>query len=925
MSKISLPHFVEGKWIWNSSLSSGAGTFLLMRQCFQINAPGMDNRLWITSSGAYQLFVNEHFIGFGPRARQGDRFCVDMYEISGELQSGSNAVSVIVYDDPMLVRDARHVPGMWCQVECDGRIRLKSDETWQIRNGSFMMTPRPRLCEGQRLTEYINNSDVPEHWTRAMYIPGGGWHAPDSCVDADGSGVTLTIHPLTPAMAGIPVDFTAGDHGKVVAEQAWTQVNFSTRHRNGSAACAAETYCYCNEPRETTVRISADEPFRFFCNGTELLAANAAYGETLLPLSLKAGWNRLLAVQTPGMSSMGIFLLFPELKKNEILWQTEPVEKGRPGWSVAGPLKLPLADATFSLKFERIPHGVYLPPEDVPMDQFLRLENAVLQADDSCSDPMTLRKGEYLRLSLDVLRYGYPVLMLDAGEGDEIDLAIGSCRSENGLPFYGERMRSTHRLRCRRGENCFRLFFPNEIMEILIHVRKASGKVRLLECYCEELNREPVHTTKFFSSEPLLDRLWNIGLNTLRRSSAFVPPLDVRTEHVTYLVDAYMDAVNMVATFGDNEYSATRLKQFADAQFENGDIPALSFAGGSRPQVPHLFFFPVWMSYNYRISGDLEALKALEPCLDQLLDFFYSLVDDEVGLIGDLDERLQLDSRLSIGKFSRESFPTYLNALFCLALISSADVFCSLHREGDADSALADASEIAARLRERNFDPEIHLFRRKTERNFGDEAIEHNLFANFMTLVGGLMQPDEFEIFFKTYFNEEPPFDRSEEARNPYFHFFFMETMFSLGKKEWACRYLLDYWSSRFCETSGSWLTWQGTPSAAALSFQNGNLVSPNIFLVREIAGIRAADPAFSSVYLSPALDMAQWIDMTLPTVSGNIRIRWEKLPDGGLDILIESTYPLRVLPEFTPELLSRTGFTLSENVTLLQREASRT
>jgi hypothetical protein len=327
------------------------------------------------------------------------------------------------------------------------------------------------------------------------------------------------------------------------------------------------------------------------------------------------------------------------------------------------------------------------------------------------------------------------------------------------------------------------------------------------------------------------------------------------------------------------------------------------------------------MAYNYRTSGDLDELQYLEPHLRLLLDFFYSLVDEEVGLLGDCDERIRLESRLSIGKFGKESFPTYANALFCLSLISAAEVFRFLGNDSDAESTLENAAEIAARLRERNFDPAVRLFRQSTERDCSATNDSHNLFANFTALIGGLMEDDEFHVFFENYFLDDSPYVRSPEARNPYFHFFFMETMFALGQKEWAAEYFREYWSQRICRQSGSWLTWRGTPSSASLRFQNGNLVSPNVFMVREIAGIRAADPAHSAVYFSPALTLTDFVDMTLPTSSGIIRLHWEKVADGGLKILIESTYPLRVLPELTPEQLAATEFTLSENVTLLQRE----
>ena len=916
------PECVEGEWIWSSALTNNAGSYLLMRQSFQINAPGMNNLLWITSSCAYQLFINERFIGFGPRARQGDRSSVDVYEVSGEIQSGTNAVSVIVYDDPLLFGNRPHVPGLWCQLECDGRVRLKTDSSWMVRRGSCMMGPRPRAGELQLMNEVINNQDVPEHWTRAMYLPGGGWHKPDRCTPVSELGAGLGIYPLAPAMVDSPVDFVLRSRGKVEMADAWTQVLFGSRHRNRCAVCAAETYWYREADGDVAVRISADDPCRIFCNSEEIFSGNAAFAEKEYTLPLKAGWNRLLILQTPGLNSMGVFLLFPGMPQEALQLLTVSVEGGEPGWRIAGPLKLPLADATPSLWFDRLDSAVYQPWQDPPMDQAARLCLAEFRKVDGGDGTLTLRAGEYVHMSLDILRYGFPVLEVEGSAGDVLDISLGYALAENGFPVCGELARSTHRLTCRNGMNFFRLFLPREVLEIVISVRNAQSQVKIHGCFFEELVREESHTTLFESSNGTLNTLWNIGLHTLRRSSAFVPQVDPNTDHVCYLVDAYIDAVNMVATFGDRVYSATRLRQFADAQFENGDIPALSFGDVSRSQVPHLFFFPVWMAYNYRISGDLEELQRLEPNLRLLLDFFYSLVDDEVGLLGDCDERIRLESRLSIGKFGRESFPTYANALFCLSLISAAEVFRILGNESDAESTLENAAEIAARLRDRNFDPAVQLFRQSTERDSSASNDAHNLFANFTALIGGLMDNDEFQRFFETFFLKEPPFDRSQEARNPYFHFFFMETMFALGQKDWAAEYFQEYWRRRICKDSGSWLTWRGKPASASLRFQNGNLVSPNVFLVREIAGIRAADPAHSAIYLSPALNLADQVRINLPTGSGLIMLQWDKLDDGGLKIRLESTYPLRVLPELSPEQLAETEFVLSENVTLLQRDS---
>ena len=68
-------------------------------------------------------------------------------------------------------------------------------------------------------------------------------------------------------------------------------------------------------------------------------------------------------------------------------------------------------------------------------------------------------------------------------------------------------------------------------------------------------------------------------------------------------------------------------------------------------------------------------------------------------------------------------------------------------------------------------------------------------------------------------------------------------------------------------------------------------------------------------------MNLADQVRIKLPTGSGLIMLQWDKLDDGGLKIRLESTYPLRVLPELSPEQLAETEFVLSENVTLLQRD----
>ncbi len=923
MHKLNLPSKAEGMWIWSSE-PAVSGAYLLMRKTFQVDAPGMDNVLWVAARGRYQLYINERFIGFGP-GQPGD-FCADEYDVSGEIQSGLNAVSLIVYDDVVREGGKPGFPkGIWCQLMCDGCLKLKSDSSWDVRSGSFQTAPRSRFGERLRMNESIDMRHYPSGWMRVRYTPGMSWHKPDCCIPVRDLKTDLAVSPVAPATVDVPVAVRAAERGTVRMPQAWSLVTFGNRHRNSAAVCAAESFLYSGKEMTVPVRVSSDDPFRFFCGMEEIVSGENAFGETEYRLRLHPGWTRLLLTQTPGLDSMGFLLLFPSWKKEELHLYSAPAESAEPGWKIAGPLKLPIENAAHSLFFKRLETEVVNFTEKDVTDQATRLRFAEFCPSGEHEDPMLLRTGEYLKMNLDSLRYGFAVLSVSADEGDILDLTLGRRTAENGLPVYGDRNRCTHRLICRDGINFFRLFNPCEVLSVTLSVRKARGAVRVHDCSFEELVREESHGTEFRCSSETLNAVWNTGLRTLRRTGAFIGhPGSESKRYICCLADAYMDAVNMIAAFGDLDYSAARLRQFADAQFETGDIPAFSPSGKGRSQLFQLFVFPVWMAYNFWESGNRDELLALEPHLDALLDYLCSMADAGNGLMGDPGERAREENRLSESVFAEEEHPVMLNALFCLALISAADVYCSLGREGDSDKVLERAAETAAKVRERYFDARTGLFGRGVPKSRQKSLLtEQDLFGNFAALLGGLMPAEKMDVFWETYFQQEEPFDRIAEAGNPYFHYFFIETMFALKHRDWTFRYFLNYWQKRMDAEKGVWKNWRDGESVPDLRFSRGSLVCPNVFLVREVAGIRAAGPAYSVIYVNPLFSAADWADVTLPTVSGTIHVRWEKLPDGMLRILIESSYPLRVLPQLKPEEMNRTEFVLRGNVALLQGDSS--
>lgn len=929
MTEPRRPGRIQGEWIWKNSLLNHPDSFLLMRKEFVCNLVELETNLWISANCAYQLFINGRFVGFGPRAHQncGTSY-IDLHEVTYYLESGINVIAVLVYYNADQGGCNKHTPGLWCQMEAQGKIILCSDSTWAVREGGCFCTPRARISKDQGMSQYFNADDCPLNWTTPVFLPDASWAHPDHTTAVGEFGSRLEIHPLAPP--GIAVESPAPlpfARGRITSLPNWTQVAFEETDCDGMETYAANTFLFCEADEELPVRLYSDDPLKFFCNNRLVLSARETMGgEVTLPL--RSGWNRLLLIQNPSRHSMGLVMLLPAVDEfggeREFWFSREPDSGASEGWNTVGPLKLSLEEATPSLKFERLRVKGYssLLPELTDPYALLNASRFEPESCDAGEDEAALawsrplQTNDYVIYKLDMIRYGFVRVTLEATAGDLVDITIGCRRTETGFITPGKDIRGTGTIRCRNARNVYLTFVPNDCFYIMISIRRAAGSVKVLGVGFDELTRAERQETVFHCSDELLNRFWEIGRQTLRRSAAFVPLAESRADNDCYMLDAYIDAVNMAAVFGDYEYANARLQQFVDAQLENGDIPALTFGTRHASQVHQLFFFPVWIYYNYRFSANITRLREMIPSLDLTREYFEAMIDEETGLLTDAEIRFGFQSKISFGEFKEGEIPTYLNALFCRFLLSSAEIYRTLEDWEQAEHCLALAGRVAAALRDRNFDPACSLFCRWSLES--ERMPDHNLFANFCAMYGGVLPLSSFEHFFYSFFNYDPPYDRSDESRHPYFHFLFMEMMFALGQREWPFRYFRDYWSKRMCSESMAWRADFDCDDPAPTKFSEGSGVSPNIFLLREVLGIRIAEAGHSVVYFNPAFKLVRSADGIVPMARGRLKVKWEVLEDGVLDVTLDASFPVKILPEMSHKQLADTIFRLGEKITLL-------
>ncbi|MDD3885843.1 MAG: alpha-L-rhamnosidase C-terminal domain-containing protein [Victivallaceae bacterium] len=920
MDGLRMPARIDGEWIWKDSIQDNPEVFLLLRKEFVCGFVGIETTIWITARSAYQLFINGRFIGFGPRAHQDPGISyVDQYDITFYLEAGINVVSIIASCSKDNSAPGG-TPGVWAQLAMNNQPTIKTDSSWFILEGKCFSGNRARFTADGSLTQMLRSNAYPQHWMMPTFSPDSRWSHPDLLSSPNLRGGRLELHPLPPpAIAEDSTAVTPVCHGTVTDVPNWTQVFFPNRG-NGRDTYAGCCYIHSDRVCDVPVKIFSDDRFKLFCNGDLVSAGNSRNGERGDVLPLGAGWNRLIFFQTPRQSSMGLFMLLSDVKgMNPIRIRRQPSEQSQEAWRIAGPLKLSIDFATPSVDFDRLSTEDCRSEFEDITDPHALLSNATFKEVGKCGDDQPgLSKSDYQIFKLDTMRYGFIKVAIDAMPGDIVDVSIGLRRSDNGYVAFGG-LRAIGTVYCTTGHNFMLSMTPADCYYVCVSVREAQNVVRVNSVSFSELVQSERHECEFRSSDEMLNRFWEIGRQTMRRSAAFIPLGGSHEVYDCYMLDAYIDAVNMAAVYGDFEYSSVRLRQFLDAQLENGELPALSHGRGTLPQLVHMFFFPVWALYNYHFSGNVVELERTAQALPSIVDYFEMLTDRN-GLLVDIDPQMSQRSPISPAKFPRGAVPTFLNALYCRFLLSSEDIFRLIGRDDDAQRCIESMHSIAKSLQDSNFNPKEQLFCRWQCAH--KDSAEYNLFANFCAMFGGVMPLEEFEHFFNSFFNFDPPFDHSEESRSPYFHFLFMEMMFALGQRDWAFRYFRDYWSRRISEVPGAWNVEPDSPWPMPTRFSNGCCISPNVFLLREVLGVRIAEPGHRAIFFNPAFHQLDWAEGTIPMARGRLKVKWELLTDGSLDVTLDANVPVKVVPEMSHAQLRNTSFRLGENITLLDPPA---
>ncbi len=961
MNKDSLPKDLRGDWIWTNQLLRKVDCHLFARREFSLDSAVPFAELWISAVSSYHLFVNGIHVGYGPSPSTREIRYADRYEISCHLQAGLNSIAIHAHH-VALPTFSRHLqqPGLWCQLDIGGTPHIWTDNRWHVLGGACYETGQPRRHSCSEFIEKLNFESYPMGWLEPGFND-RGWERPDWTVPLKSLKPSVVSSPCAPCSLYECDPLAPIAIGSFEEFGECTHVSFANIFGGEGGVYAAQTFFHSEEEQDIPFSVASDDPFALFCNdrlcvsrgvsmahsgksfmsaGSSLYLQSVKLGESPLAsgrIQIRKGWNRVLVVQENGTNSMGFLIDFQTLKKGSFRFLRERSHESTSGWKLAGPLRMPLSAATGSLRLERLPSAPYTAVKENVNDVSSWLGSckfdmkAVVKEGETPADGESpkdfvskgLKTGDCVVYDLGEIQYGFVCLDLVGGGGDIVDVTSSVRSSGERVPTFGLFGRNTDTLTLRAGSNNWIKSEPKGVRHIMLTVRKSSSLV-FPQVRFANILKDRDDEAEFSCSDSVFNKIWETGKSTLLQTvnSVFMDsPCGKRSQA---LPEAFIESMACFYSFGESSMSEKAIREFALAQTENGNIPEFSSNGIYNHVPDYALLWPMWLDAHWQATGDAEFRDEMLPHLDLLLDFFGTLAKEDGGLLVDLDSKYRMKPVIDHAPIDRRGMCTGLNALYCRALLSASNLYSSAGKLDLSNSCRSSASAVAAAVRSLAFDSNTGLFADCFSDGVCSES--RSLQTNILALLSGIASLDSYDVIMDSFFG--PGSSPLGRISTPRFKYFLLETMFAFGRNEDALACLKSYWGAMLEAGDGLW--WSAFDPEAGHGGRDpeaiqcyGGAVSPNIFIVKELVGIRPAVPGFSRIYFNPAFKTVSSAKVKLPTPYGKISLEWKLADDGSMEVSADANFPLDIAPVLPPEIFEKCTFQLGKSVNVLDPESS--
>jgi hypothetical protein len=402
-----------------------------------------------------------------------------------------------------------------------------------------------------------------------------------------------------------------------------------------------------------------------------------------------------------------------------------------------------------------------------------------------------------------------------------------------------------------------------------VNVRNLCRPAKLTDVSFDFLGYPFKAAGSFHCSDPLLDRIWQVGAYTARLCMLDTPIDCPWREKRQWIGDGgHIMGVNYYA-FGDYRYARHALRQQAFFQDPNG---RMFVCLPLREEYPMQTMDWVLAQWDYFVhSGDRTLLAELLVRTEKVVENLLRSVDARGIYNNQVPGTFPWIDHTISGTYRKSGDKAYfaLNAKL-VQVLATAGKIVALFGKADLAHAWKQRADLVRGAAMREFwDGKAGLFR-DMDRSFkGDD--HHAELSNGLALAFGLATPAMARSIIKKMFVEN---QRGVEA-TPYGKYFVYKGLMRHGRHDQALDEIRAKWGYMLDEGATSfWEGFEKRPSRC-----HGWAGYPAVIFSREILGVKPVENTrggFTEVTIKPQCFDLTWAKGTVPTPHGPIRVEWE-------------------------------------------------
>jgi hypothetical protein len=621
MNAESIASRLQSAMIWSPAVPTGTQAYVAFRKSFDLDQKPASAALHLFADSRYMLWVNGKHVLRGPCRFNPKRPEFDTLNIAPHLRAGTNTLVVLVHHYPATNgRIMRHTPGLTAILEAEGREILRSDPSWRC---SADTEYRPSPGAWSSIPDVIDGRLSPGDWTAPGFddaswqtsaaIDGNAWgkmHARSIPLPLETALTDIQLKPDgKPLKDHLPIElnttesrpwtYPGGFTGKwmwapAAAKKVWFKTVWSNAGFGVGKGCDLKVIC--------------DNRFTLFLNGREIARSE----------DVTTGWTGKLDVADGDVITI----------------EAEDLENGeRSAGLFVSMLNAgnPVLGTSDFLCSTTAPEGDWKTHAD--LTDFSELSATNIHP--AHQGPAGEKQSFVIDLSR--MTMAYPTIELDADEGSVLQLQY-ALRYVNGKPAETYGVGTTYTARA--GRQSF--IAADQWCARYVTVTCLAGRVNILGFKMTGRRYPFERVGSFHSSDPFLNRLWEMSVHTIECTSDDAYGSDAR-ERNEWVQDAAKASFSTtrVATAGPGEngakvYADPRLlrnvlRHAALSQIGDGSLLG-TFPTDRGPEDPHY----VIEDYNcqwvealrtyHEATGDREFIREMWPHLVKQMDWFLKRV-----------------------------------------------------------------------------------------------------------------------------------------------------------------------------------------------------------------------------------------------------------------------------------------------------------